>query len=151
MKEKVKIRLSLTLVIAFFLCLFIFKDDMMNAVGRGMQKSVSVAQKDSLEVAISDLYNYAQNGQSFQYTFLEFGSVGCAACKQMETIMEEIKESRTDVKVVFINITKADNKKLSKYFGIAAIPTQVVLDKESKEIFRHTGYISSKELSQNFK
>jgi thioredoxin 1 len=37
-----------------------------------------------------------------------------------------------------------------KYYGIAAIPTQVLLDKTGKEFFRHTGYLSTKELISHF-
>lgn len=35
-----------------------------------------------------------------------------------------------------------------KYFGVAAIPTQVLLDKEGKEFFRHSGYYSTEELDK---
>jgi hypothetical protein len=37
-----------------------------------------------------------------------------------------------------------------KYFGIASIPTQVLLNKTGKEFFRHTGYYSAEELVRNF-
>jgi thioredoxin 1 len=37
-----------------------------------------------------------------------------------------------------------------KYFGIAAIPTQVLLDQEGQEFFRHTGYLSYNDLVDQF-
>ena len=36
------------------------------------------------------------------------------------------------------------------YFGIAGIPTQVLLDVSGKEIFRHTGYFPAAELEKEF-
>jgi len=39
---------------------------------------------------------------------------------------------------------------LLKFYGIAVIPTQVLLDKTGKEVFRHSGYLSAKELITHF-
>jgi thioredoxin 1 len=36
---------------------------------------------------------------------------------------------------------------MMKYFGIALIPTQVLLDKNGEEFFRHAGYFSAVELA----
>ena len=61
--------------------------------------------------------------------------------------MDEIKrEYRNRVKVVFVNVSQKDNKELVDYFGIVTIPTQVLLNKEGKEYFRHNGYLSAEEL-----
>jgi thioredoxin 1 len=51
------------------------------------------------------------------------------------------------VNIVFLNVTLPENQYLIKYFGIAAIPTQVILDKRGEEFFRHTGFYSTKNLS----
>ena len=62
--------------------------------------------------------------------------------------MEEIsKKNPQTVNVVFLNILKPENQVLMKYFGIATIPTQVLLDNEGNEYFRHTGYYSAEELT----
>ena len=55
------------------------------------------------------------------------------------------------VNVVFVNIMLPENQRLMKYYGIAAIPTQVLLNKEGKEFFRHTGYFSTNELIITFR
>jgi thioredoxin 1 len=39
-----------------------------------------------------------------------------------------------------------ENQPLMKYYGIAAIPTQVLLNKEGKEYLRHTEYFSTEKL-----
>ena len=69
--------------------------------------------------------------------------------------MDEIKrEYRNRVKVVFVKgecLSQKDNKELVDYFGIVTIPTQVLLNKEGKEYFRHNGYLSAEELSKYFR
>lgn len=65
----------------------------------------------------------------------------------MEGVMEEVKDAYPQkVQVVFLNILKPENQELMKYYGVAAIPTQVLLDNAGLEYFRHTGYISTEEL-----
>lgn len=50
--------------------------------------------------------------------------------------------------VVFMNILQTENQAMMKYYGVAAIPTQVLLDKNGEEFFRHTGYFSFKDLKK---
>ncbi len=66
--------------------------------------------------------------------------------------MEEInKKYPQTVNVVFLNIVKPENQIFMKYFGIASIPTQVLLYKKGNEFFRHSGYYSTEELSRKLK
>lgn len=68
-----------------------------------------------------------------QVTFLELGSVNCIPCRMMQPVMKEIEMAYTGkVKVVFIDVMQQ--------FGIRAIPTQVFLDSQGKEMARHTGF-----------
>ena len=80
-------------------------------------------------------------------TFVELGSVKCIPCKQMQPIMKEIEEEyKGQVKVVFYDVWTAEGKPYIKEFGIRAIPTQVFLDKDGKEYFRHQGFFAKDEL-----
>ena len=137
---------------AVFVTAFALKDSMNNAISEMMKQQVSPETTDAGQTIIDSLYNYGTNGSSFEVTFLEFGSKGCSACARMEGVMDEIREKYPDhVNVVFVNVLKPESQLLMKYYGIAAIPTQVLLNKEGKEYFRHTGYISGEELaSGNF-
>jgi len=84
-------------------------------------------------------------------TFLEFGATGCRSCKMMEKVMEEVKSKyHSEIKVKFINILLQANQDMMKYYGIAAISTQVLLDEAGKEVFRHTGYFSFDDLDKEF-
>jgi len=80
-------------------------------------------------------------------TFIELGSVGCIPCDKMQPIMKEIAEEyKGQVKVVFHDVKTTEGKPYIKEFGIRAIPTQVFLDKDGNEYFRHLGFFAKDEL-----
>jgi len=80
-------------------------------------------------------------------TFVELGSVGCIPCDKMQPIMKEIEEEyKGQVKVVFHDVKTAEGNPYAKEFGIRAIPTQVFLDKDGNEYFRHLGFFAKDEL-----
>lgn len=82
-------------------------------------------------------------------TFVELGSVNCIPCKQMQPVMKEIeKKYGNQVKVVFYDVWKADQKKYAEKYGIKLIPTQVFLDANGKEFFRHEGFFPEAEISK---
>lgn len=130
---------------------FALKENMNNYLSKMMKEQAAPETKASGAALIDSLYNYSKNGQSFEITFLEFGATGCSACKRMESVMEEINKKYPEtVNVVFLNILKPESQILMKYFGVASIPTQVLLNKDCKEFFRHSGYISTEELETKF-
>ena len=72
-------------------------------------------------------------------TFLELGSTTCIPCKQMEKVLESVREKYGDqIEVIFHDIKK--EKELVAKYQIKMIPTQVFLDIEGKEIHRHVGF-----------
>ena len=82
-------------------------------------------------------------------TFIELGSVNCIPCKQMQPIMKSIEENYGDqVKVIFYDVWKEDQKKYSKQYGIRLIPTQVFLDANGKEFHRHEGFYPEAEIDK---
>ena len=65
---------------------------------------------------VDSVFNYTNNGQSYELTFLEFGA-NCPACKRMESVMEEIRTKYSqNANVIFLNILKPENQVLMKYF-----------------------------------
>lgn len=99
---------------------------------------------------VDSVFNYQNNKKEFELTFLEFGAKGCSACKRMESVLDEVSEKHPRVNVVFLNVMLPENQMLMKYYGIATIPTQVLLDVSGKEFFRHDGYYSYKNLLKEF-
>jgi len=74
-------------------------------------------------------------------TFVEIGSVNCIPCKAMQPIMKAVEdEYKGQVKVVFHDVWTSKGKLDAAKYNIRIIPTQVFLDKDGKEYFRHEGY-----------
>ena len=74
-------------------------------------------------------------------TFIELGSDKCIPCKKMQPILKSIeKKYREQIKVVFYDVWKDEYKSKSDEYKIKLIPTQIFLDANGKEIFRHEGY-----------
>ena len=85
-------------------------------------------------------------------TFVELGSVNCIPCKQMQPVMKAIEEKYGEqVKVVFYDVWKDDQKKYAQQYGIKLIPTQVFLDENGKEFFRHEGFYPESEIAKLLK
>jgi thioredoxin 1 len=78
-------------------------------------------------------------------TFLELGADKCIPCKAMQPIMKEIAaEYKGQVQVIFYDVWK--NPEPASFYRIQLIPTQVFIDKNGKEIFRHTGLFPKPDL-----
>ncbi len=85
-------------------------------------------------------------------TFIELGSVNCIPCKMMQPIMKEIeKEYKNQVKVVFHDVWTDDGQPYAVKYRIRVIPTQVFLDKDGKEYFRHEGFFPKEQLVEVLK
>ena len=83
----------------------------------------------------------------YKVTFIELGSVRCIPCQQMQPIMKSIEQKYgTQVKVVFHDVWTEAGAPYAKQYGIEAIPTQVFLDKDGKEYFRHVGFFPEEEM-----
>ena len=93
--------------------------------------------------------NIVNQAGSAKVTFVELGSVNCIPCKQMQPIMKSIEEKYGDqVKVVFYDVWKEDQKKYATQYGIKLIPTQVFLDANGKEFYRHEGFYPEAEIDK---
>lgn len=75
----------------------------------------------------------------------EFGSKYCIPCKEMKEVMAALKTSHGD-QVEFRMIYVDEEKPLFGQYQIVAIPTQVFLNAEGKEVDRHLGALSKEEV-----
>ena len=88
-----------------------------------------------------------EKNQNIKVTFVELGSVRCIPCKKMQPIMDEIeKEYKDQVKVVFHDVWTSEGKPFAEKYKIKLIPTQVFLDSEGKEYYRHEGFFPKEEI-----
>lgn len=88
-----------------------------------------------------------KSDENIKVTFIELGSVRCIPCKKMIPIMEEIKkEYAGQVKVLFYDVWTPEGAPFAGQYKIKLIPTQVFLDKDGNEYFRHVGFFPKEEL-----
>ena len=82
-------------------------------------------------------------------TFIELGSVNCIPCKMMQPVMASIgKKYGEQIKIIFYDVWKDDQRQYAVQFGIRLIPTQVFLDRKGKEIMRHEGFFPEQEIDK---
>jgi thioredoxin 1 len=90
-----------------------------------------------------------QKKESYKVTFMEIGSVNCIPCKMMQPIMKEIEQDYSGVvKVEFYDLYEPNGRTIGQKYGIRVMPTQVFLDANGKEFFRHEGFYPKDELSK---
>jgi thioredoxin 1 len=78
---------------------------------------------------------------SVKVTFIELGSVTCIPCKKMQPVMEKLKENfPKDVNVVFYDVWTEEHSIYAREFNIRMIPTQIFLDENGEEYYRHEGF-----------
>ena len=75
----------------------------------------------------------------------EFGAKYCIPCKEMKEVMAALKTSHGD-QVEFRMVYVDEEKPLFEQYKIVAIPTQVFLNAEGKEVDRHLGALSKEEV-----
>ena len=97
---------------------------------------------ENTDLTSTSLKQAISNGKP---TLAEFGRGVCIPCKEMKPILEELSvEYKGDLNVVIVEVD--DNVDLTRQFGIMMIPTQIFLDSEGKEIFRHIGFYPKEEI-----
>ncbi len=76
---------------------------------------------------------------------VDLGSTTCIPCKMMAPVLDELKKEYAGrMRVEFIDVNT--NPDAAKPFGIKLIPTQVFLDANDKELWRHEGFISKQDI-----
>ncbi len=80
-------------------------------------------------------------------TFIELGSVNCIPCRAMVPVMEQIESELGDqVTIEFYDVWTDEGRPYGEMFQVRVIPTQVFLDRNGEEYFRHEGYLPIEEV-----
>ncbi len=120
MKKKNKVCLSLLIGISVLVC---------GIVAYSAQSSAPPK-----EVPVKGLVN-----------LVDLGSDYCLPCKMMAPVLTKVEKNyQGKTAVVYIDVDKFPDQ--IKRFGIKVIPTQIFFDQKGKEVFRHEGFLSEKEI-----
>lgn len=86
---------------------------------------------------------------SKKITFIELGSVKCKPCIRMQEVIKKVEQKYPDkVKTVFYDVWTKEGEPYAEKYHIDPIPTQVFLDKDGNEYYRHEGYFEFEELEK---
>lgn len=80
--------------------------------------------------------------------FLEIGSDSCQSCQIMGRTLYKVKQKNPQYNIEFINVQR--EREAAYELGVRMIPTQIIYDKDGKEVYRHIGLIGSRELHELF-
>jgi thioredoxin 1 len=81
---------------------------------------------------------------------IELGSKTCVPCKMMAPILDELRRDFSGrLEVIFYDIY--ERRDMAEAYRIRVIPTQVFLDVEGKEFFRHQGFYPKDEVLARFR
>lgn len=101
----------------------------------------AVAQSSSGKSKKAKTDESATKSDNVLVTFVEIGAAKCIPCKAMQPIMKAVEEEyKGQVKVVFHDVWTPKGRDDAAKYNIQVIPTQVFLDKDGKEYYRHSGY-----------
>ena len=81
--------------------------------------------------------------------FLELGSDSCYSCKVMGSMLYKITQKYPKYNIHYVNVKK--EREVAFKLKIRMIPTQIIYDKDGKEVYRHIGVLGSSELTNLFK
>ena len=80
---------------------------------------------------------------------VELGSTKCASCAAMQPVLAVLRtagDGRLDVRVIDV----FQQREAIRQWNVRAIPTQVFLDRQGRELERHVGFISGDDIHRTF-
>jgi len=81
---------------------------------------------------------------------VDLGADKCVPCKMMVPILEELREEyRGRFDVEFIDVWK--KPETGRQWRIRVIPTQIFIDGNGKELYRHEGFFSKEDILKKWK
>jgi len=109
-------------------------------------KSEQKAENEEMLIINDEQLDFSKH----KVTFIELGADKCIPCKAMQPVMQEIaQEYKGTIQVVFYDVWKTP--KYAKNYGVKLIPTQVFIDKNGEEIFRHVGFYAKESIIKMLK
>ena len=81
--------------------------------------------------------------------FVEVGSESCHSCKVMGKLLYKVTRKYPSYNINFVNVKK--ERQAAYDLKIRMIPTQLIFDKDGKEVYRHVGVLATNDLLELFK
>lgn len=129
-------------MVAIALCLFAFGCGAESDDSRDVAETDQIG--DSLAASQPDAVVSSESPGGLP-VLLDLGADKCVPCKAMAPILEEMRETfagRLDV--CFVDVWK--EPRAARDYDVKVIPTQIFLDEDGNELFRHQGFFSREDM-----
>jgi len=80
---------------------------------------------------------------------LDLGASGCLPCRLMKPILRELRQEYEGSLVVEV-IDVWENPAMGKKYNVRAVPTQIFFDASGKELYRHMGFMTKRDILNTF-
>ncbi len=163
MKEKIKVLVLLLLFITILIFINRLLDNQnaslsLNTAGASTNFNVinnevleNKEEEKNMEETVLEVNDETFESEVLKETktvLIDFYAEWCGPCQVLSPIVEEVAKENQDIKVVKIDIDKAEG--IAIEYGIMSIPTLVVM-KDGKEINRSVGLISKEKVIELIK
>ena len=114
--------------------------------------STGEAETDETKVSASDLISGKPQNVPIpgMVTMVDVGAHKCIPCKMMTPIIEELSQEYAGrAAIAFIDVW--EHREEAAKYGVRSIPTQIFYDSNGKEQYRHTGFLSKKDIVSKLK
>ena len=139
----------ITVVSIAFVFLFFNRDKLDCFLVKTQLQYSNVVYSKIDSIQFFDQFKNKDGNKKFQVSLLEIGGVGCKPCRKMDTVLVQLKDVyKENLNIHVSRVTDKDGKKIAKYLGVKAIPTQIIMNKKGEEIYRHTGFLSKTDLQK---
>lgn len=149
-----KNKLFTVFLIIIFIVLLLFINTMLNDQNNSTQVDVNNITNQNLESEVSsDMEVMSVSNENFEgevlksdkKVLIDFYADWCGPCKMLSPIVEEVARDNSDIKVVKINID--ENEELAVKYGVASIPTLIVIENGEVKNIR-VGLMSKSEVEE---
>ena len=125
---------------------------LIGAMMMGCGKDGDRKEEQTVEVSASHPVSYGDWTGVPLPKVLDFGRGKCIPCKKMAPILAELAEEYEGRAVIrVIDIGEPGGREMSREYDIRIIPTQIFLDAEGNEIWRHEGFLPKDEIVQKLR
>ncbi len=83
-------------------------------------------------------------------TMVKFGAEWCGPCRMLKPIMKSVTDKYGD-QVTILDLDTEEHQFLASRFKVSGIPLLIFYDKDGKEVFRHTGFMTEEDLVKQLK
>lgn len=102
----------------------------------------------SFIIAFPTFNGHAQQEKNLP-KLIDLGSKNCLPCKLMKPILKELQTEYAGSLIVEV-FDIHEKPDIGKKYNVRLIPTQIFYDKNGKELYRHVGFMSKKEIISTF-